>query len=268
MDLELNGRLMLAFIVTLLLLSILVGTYLLILRLGRRSPPFVLPIGVVPLTDELRKQVKLSTGYVFFDVSHPRYRRAYHVSLSTERIEQFVNAFVERVLANRGYAILEWAEIRGDGKETYHTYGTCVAELSQVIARMRPYMFRLTNDGNVSFGYASSNSSEEIVVTEKKVIHISTSQFEVVEDLLRKASIPRMKKPRFITEYATARGDVGTFSAENSILRSKEFFSIGYVPELLEVVGFHENLVARTDNRGVLQLPSSWVENEQRGLLH
>jgi len=269
------GRLLVAFLVALSLLALFVYVYLLILRMGKSPLPFVTPLGVIPFADNRVTRVKLSNGYVSLDSKHPRFSKDYHVSLSTERIEEFVNSFVNRVLPETGYAILEWAEISGDGKQTDHVYGTRFTEIKKLVIGLKPYMFRLINDGFVGFGYAwgDQSSLEEIFVAPKKIIRIMTSKDVTVDDLLRQACIPRFKKPQFIADYQTVNGDLSSFATlfpdTHSQFVSSEFLSGVYIPEIVKALDFHEDLVARTDSIGIVMVPRTWPDAEaERGVLH
>jgi hypothetical protein len=219
-------------------------------RVGVDPAAFVLPLGVIPLRDGQVFQRQLVNGFVKGD-GRGRFTTEYNISLSVDRIEALVNAFAAQVLPpNRSYGILEWDEI-GDGTEKKHVYVTPVQALDPILAGLKPYLFRIVHDGMVGFGLAGGDSTahEEVFVTAKKIVRIMTSQVVTVEGLLAEMGIERFRRPQFISDYPTANGDLMSlshvFPKTHGQFNSKEFLSGVYVPELVDRLGFREDLVSR-----------------------
>src|SRR5687768_351919 len=69
------------------------------------AAPFVTPLGVIPLIDDKPARPPLRNGYVKEKARFPKYTTEYYVSLSADRIGDFVRSYVQTVLPESGYAI-------------------------------------------------------------------------------------------------------------------------------------------------------------------
>jgi len=209
--------------------------------------PFTTPLGVIPMRNDEPFCAPLQSGYVKSASQVKKYSAEYQISLSTEKIEAFVNALVGRILPDRIFAILEWFDIsRSAQGACERSFQTPFLPREQIIAALQPYMFRLVNDGFVAFGFGwcDSSSNEEVFVGTKKIISIMTSKSDAVDDVLRQFGIAPFKQPRFINEYQTFNGDLRSladiFPTEYANFKVDDYLSSVYVPELVQLLGFKE----------------------------
>lgn len=224
----------------------------------RAKEPFVIPLGVVPLSNGKQFDISyLHNGFVKEEYDDPRFGAKcpmYRISLSTDKIETFVHAFVERILPEKVFAILDYSDVKRIGKDnSERSFLTPFLPKNELTRALKPYMFRLVNDGFVGFGYGwyDHSSHHEIFVKAKKIILIRSSKVAEIEQLLREAGIDEFREPRFITDFETLNGDLASLAGisrlpeispyDYSQFKSREFMSSVYVPELMERLGFKEN---------------------------
>jgi len=210
---------------------------------------YVPPLGVIPVVGGSANPSQVSNGYRIAPSTNARWRSDFRISVSTERIGSMVRALAESLLPERCYAILEWAEMLADGIQRDHAYATPFLERDAILAAMDPYLFRLTNDGFVGFGYAwgDPHRFEEIFVSAKKVVQVMTNRTGETETILAQFGMVPFIAPTFITECNTLIGDL--FSFAHSFPESHgryaidEYRSSVYVPELIGKLGFSERLL-------------------------
>jgi hypothetical protein len=209
--------------------------------------PFITPLGVIPTQSGEPFCAPLQNGYVKTASQDKKYSVEYQICLSTEKIEAFFNAIADRILPESIFALLEWYDIsRNATGKSERSFQTPFLPKEQTLTALRPYMFRLVNDGFVAFGCAwgDPSSHEEVFVGAKKIINIMTSKSEAVDDVLRQFGIASFKPLRFINEYQTLNGDLGSlaeiFPTEYANFKANEYLSSIYVPELVQLLGFKE----------------------------
>lgn len=215
---------------------------------GRQRPTesFILPVGVMPIHEGKMIPVDLHNGFLKHPSKNPRFKAAYQISLSADRIEALVKAFVSKLLPETCYAILEWNEITRDRKQRDHMFLTGYQSKKSIIAGLQPFFFRLINDGFVGFGFACSDMSthQEIFINPKKIVQIVTPYIDETERILRDLNIPAFQQPRFITEYQTVNGDLKSMAdlvpQNYAGFNSQEYSSNLYIPQLVKALGFKE----------------------------
>ena len=171
---------------------------------------FVPPLGVMPVEGGSVHPAQVSKGYRIRHLEDPRFLSWFLVSISNDRIEPLLEELTSELMVGRCYGILEWSEFNADGKQKDHTYITPPCDFSALKQGLKPYMFRLLNDGFVAFGFAWTDGDryEEVFVSAKKVVNVHTNHTGHVEAILAKFDMLPFIPPVFISECNTANSDL------------------------------------------------------------
>lgn len=210
------------------------------------------PLGVIPLKSTDAEEIILYEGYVKAWVSVPtsKHRVQYTISISAEKIEPVVKAYVTSVLPKNLFGILEVT--RNDSASepgVKEEYLSPFQDKENFMATIEPYLFRLIHDGTIGFGVASytQHEHEELFLERRKTMIIRTSKTSEVEAVLGNAGIEPFgdRPPVFLDAYPTSSGDLFSFAdaypKDYAQYGNKRYHSPVYTKELIRLLNFKEN---------------------------
>jgi hypothetical protein len=208
------------------------------------SGTFVPPLGVLPMEGGSVHPSQISNGYMIRPSEDPRCRSSFSVSISNDKIESLLEELTNELMVGTCFGILEWTETEPDGTQHDHGYMTPASDFATLKQGLKPYLFRLLNDGFVAFGFARFNGDryEEVFVSAKKVVSVHTNHTGDVEAILAKFDMLPSIPPVFITECNTANADLYSlahaYPETHARFNSKEYHGPVYVPEIIAKLGF------------------------------